>query len=87
MKPKKILIKTRDLITGLEYVCTFTREQAEKIMKATINELISLGKEGAWIWVRNTEIAITFCYGGDNAFLEKSIVLGQIGEQLGLQPG
>ncbi|MBP1747590.1 MAG: hypothetical protein H6Q52_129 [Deltaproteobacteria bacterium] len=84
MRSKKIRIKTKDLITGIECVCTFTREQAQKIMKAAINELISLGKEGAWIWVRSTEIAITFGYGGDKAFLEKSIVLNQIEEQLGL---
>ncbi len=57
-------------------------DQAEKVMKAAINELISLGKEGAWIWVRNNEIAITFGYGGDKAFLEKDNVLNQIEKQL-----
>ena len=82
MTSKNILIKASDLITGIECVCTFTRDQAEKIMKAAINELISLGKEGAWIWVRNNEIAITFGYGGDKAFLEKDKVLNQIEEQL-----
>lgn len=82
MNSKKILIKTRDLITGIECVCTFTKDQAEKIMKAAINELISLGKEGAWIWVRNTEIAITFGYGEDKAFLAKNKVMSQIEKQL-----
>lgn len=82
MTSKKILIKTKDLITGIEDVYVFTRDQAEKIMKAAIDELISLGKEGAWIWVRNSEIAITFGYGGDKAFLEKNKVLDQIRKQL-----
>jgi hypothetical protein len=82
MTSKQILIKARDLITGIECVCTFTREQAERVMKAAINELISLGKEGAWIWVRSTEIAITFGYAGDKAFLEKDVVLNQIEKQL-----
>ncbi len=82
MTSKHILIKARDLITGIECAYTFTRDQAEKVMKAAINELVSLGREGAWIWVRKTEIAITFGYGGDKAFLEKSIVLNQIEKQL-----
>lgn len=79
---ENILIKTRDLITGIECDYIFTREQAEKIMKAAIDELISLGKDGAWIWVRNSEIAITFGYGGDKAFLEKNRVLSQIETQM-----
>jgi hypothetical protein len=82
MIPKNILIKTRDLITGIECDYIFTKDQAEKIMKAAIDELISLGKEGAWIWVRNSEIAITFGYGGDKAFLEKNKVLSQIETQM-----
>lgn len=82
MRSKDILVKTKDLITGIECVFTFTRDQAENIMKSAINELISLGKEGAWIWVRNTEIAITLGYGADKAFLEKNAVLNQIEQQL-----
>ena len=82
MTSKQILIKAKDLITGIEDVYIFTRDQAEKIAKATIDELISLGREGAYIWVRSTEIAITFSYGADNAFLEKNTVLNQIEQQL-----
>ena len=79
---RRISVETRDLITGIECVYTFTRDQAERILKAAINEVISLGTEGAWVWVRNSELAITFSYGGDNAFLDRFTVLSQIKQQL-----
>ena len=82
MVAREILIKAPDIISGTEYACVFTGDQAERIMTATIDELISLGSEGAWVWVRNAEIAITYGKGEARVFLEKDAVLNQIEEQL-----
>ena len=78
---KDILIQSEDLEFGRVYSIHITREQARAILDAGVDEVISLGSDGASIRIDQDTVMIRVISGGP-CLLNKHDVISQIDDQL-----
>ena len=78
---KDVLIQSEDLELGRSYSIHLTREQARAVLDAGVDEVVSLGRDGASIRIDQDTVLVRNISGGP-CVLKRLDVMNQIEEQL-----
>jgi hypothetical protein len=78
---KDVLIQSEDLELGRSYSIHLTREQAQAVLDAGVDEVISLNRDGASIQIDQDTVLVRDISGGPRV-LKRLDVMNQIEDQL-----
>jgi hypothetical protein len=78
---KDVLIQSEDLELGRSYSIHLTREQAQAVLDAGVDEVISLSRDGASIQIDQDTVLVRDISGGPRV-LKRLDVMNQIEDQL-----